>query len=50
VVGKGELLARVWPGVVVENNLSVQISSLRKVLGVDAIAAGRGYRFTLPCG
>ena len=51
VVTKDELLARVWPGAVVEeNNLTVQISSLRKVLGADAIAtvAGRGYRFTLP--
>jgi len=51
VVGKDELLALVWPGTVVEeNNLTVQISSLRKVLGNDAIAtvAGRGYRFTLP--
>ena len=51
VVGKDELLARVWPGVVVEeNNLTVQISSLRKVLGNAAITtvAGRGYRFTLP--
>ena len=51
VVGKDELLAHVWPGVVVEdNNLTVQISSLRKVLGPGAIAtvAGRGYRFTLP--
>jgi predicted ATPase/DNA-binding winged helix-turn-helix (wHTH) protein len=51
VVGKDELMARVWPGVVVEeNNLTVQISALRKVLGGDAIAtvAGRGYRFTLP--
>jgi len=51
VVAKDELLARVWPGAVVEeNNLTVQISSLRKVLGPDAIAtvAGRGYRFTLP--
>jgi TolB-like protein len=51
VVGKDELLARVWPGVVVEeNNLTVQISSLRKVLGSAAIVtvAGRGYRFTLP--
>ena len=51
VVGKDELIARVWPGVVVEeNNLTVQISSLRKVLGNAAIAtvAGRGYRFTLP--
>jgi TolB-like protein len=51
VVGKEELLARVWPGTVVEeNNLTVQVSSLRKVLGNDAITtvAGRGYRFTLP--
>lgn len=51
VVGKNELLAQVWPGVVVEeNNLTVQISSLRKALGAAAIAtvAGRGYRFTLP--
>ena len=51
VVGKDELLARVWPGTVVEeNNLTVQVSSLRKVLGNDAITtvAGRGYRFTLP--
>ena len=51
VASKDELLARVWPGAVVEeNNLTVQISSLRKVLGPDAIAtvAGRGYRFTLP--
>ena len=51
VVGKDELMARVWPGVVVEeNNLTVQVSALRKVLGSEAIAtlAGRGYRFTLP--
>ena len=51
VVGKDELLATVWPGVVVEeNNLTVQVSTLRKALGADAIAtvAGRGYRFALP--
>ncbi|MDH4062048.1 MAG: winged helix-turn-helix domain-containing protein, partial [Aquincola sp.] len=51
VVGKDELIARVWPGVVVEeNNLTVQISSLRKVLGNAAITTvtGHGYRFTLP--
>src|SRR5882672_2032414 len=50
LVGKNELLDLVWPGLVVEeNNLQVQISTLRKVLGPDAIAtvAGRGYRFTL---
>ncbi len=51
VVGKDELLARVWPGVVVEEgNLAVQVSALRKLLGGDAIATipGRGYRFTTP--
>lgn len=51
VVSKEELLALVWPGIVVEeNNLTVQMSVLRKALGRDAIAtvAGRGYRFTLP--
>ena len=48
VLGKDELLALVWPGVVVEEgNLSVQISALRKLFGADAIATvvGRGYRF-----
>jgi len=48
VVSKNELLDLAWPGTVVEeNNLSVQISSLRKVLGAQAIATvtGRGYRF-----
>jgi len=53
VVGKNELLDLVWPGLVVEeNNLQVQVSSLRKVLGPAAIATipGRGYRFTLPLG
>ena len=49
VVGKDELLDLVWPGLVVEeNNLQVQVSTLRKLLGPQAIAtvAGRGYRFT----
>ncbi|HEY6133832.1 MAG TPA: winged helix-turn-helix domain-containing protein [Rubrivivax sp.] len=49
VVAKSELLDVVWPGLVVEeNNLQVQISSLRKLLGPQAIATipGRGYRFT----
>lgn len=48
LVTKQELLEAVWPGLVVEeNNLSVQVSALRKVLGADAIAtvAGRGFRF-----
>lgn len=51
VVSKAELMALVWPGVIVEeNNLTVQISALRKALGSAAIAtvAGRGYRFALP--
>src|SRR5258705_10016375 len=50
VMSKDELLGLVWPGVVVEeNNLQVQVSTLRKILGTTAIAttAGRGYCFTL---
>ncbi len=46
---KDALLERVWPGLVVEeNNLQVQISSLRKALGAAAIETipGRGYCFT----
>jgi predicted ATPase/DNA-binding winged helix-turn-helix (wHTH) protein len=49
LVTKNELLDLVWPVLVVEeNNLQVQISSLRKLLGAQAIATipGRGYRFT----
>jgi predicted ATPase/DNA-binding winged helix-turn-helix (wHTH) protein len=47
---KDDLLATVWPGVVVEeNNLQVQVSTLRKILGPGALATipGRGYRFNL---
>ena len=50
VVTKNELFELVWPKVVVEeNNLQVQISTLRKLLGPRAIATvpGRGYTFTL---
>lgn len=50
VLSKGEVLERVWPGQVVEeNNLSVHVSALRKILGTNAIAtvSGRGYQFTL---
>jgi non-specific serine/threonine protein kinase len=46
---KARLLDLVWPGLVVEeNNLRVQINTLRRVLGEGAIATvpGRGYRFT----
>lgn len=48
IVTKDELLDIAWPGVVVEeNNLQVQISTLRKLLGPQSIATipGRGYRF-----
>ena len=50
VVSKNELLDLVWPGLVVEeNNLQVQISALRKLLGAKAISTipGRGYRLRL---
>ena len=50
LVTKHELLERVWPGLVVEeNNLQVQVSTLRKALGPDAVTTipGRGYRFAL---
>jgi TolB-like protein/DNA-binding winged helix-turn-helix (wHTH) protein/Tfp pilus assembly protein PilF len=51
LVTKDEIMARVWPGTVVEeNNLVVQISALRKALGEDRdiirTVSGRGYRFT----
>ncbi len=48
VVSKNELMERAWPHVVVgENNLHVQISTLRKLLGPAAIATvpGRGFQF-----
>jgi len=50
LVTKDRLLEQVWGKVVVEENtLQVHISTLRKVLGAEAIAtvSGRGYRFTL---
>ena len=46
-LSKAQLLDTVWPDVVVEeNNLQVQVSALRKLLGPAAIATipGRGYR------
>ena len=49
IVSKNELLDLAWPGLVVEeNNLQVQISALRKLLGPTVIATvpGHGYRFT----
>ncbi|WP_325170006.1 ATP-binding protein [Methylobacterium sp. C25] len=49
LVGKDELIEKVWSGAVVEeNNLQAQISALRKALGPDrdllSTEFGRGYR------
>ena len=47
VVGKAALFEAAWPGLVVEeNNLTVQVSGLRKLLGAQAIrtVAGVGYQ------
>jgi predicted ATPase/DNA-binding winged helix-turn-helix (wHTH) protein len=51
VLGKDALMARVWPGQVVEeNNLEVQISALRAAFGnqrdLIRTVARRGYQFT----
>ncbi len=53
VVTKDELMERVWPGLIVEENtLQAHISALRKALGEDgrwiATVQGRGYRFAGP--
>src|SRR5215471_8823266 len=50
VLSKDALMARVWPGrVVEENNLQAQISALRAALGPERnlirTVAGRGYQF-----
>lgn len=50
VVSKAELLDHVWAGLIVEEgNLAVQIASLRKALGREAIKTvpGVGYRLTI---
>jgi TolB-like protein len=50
VLTREELLAGVWPGLVVaENNLSVQMAAVRKAIGPDAVATvpGRGYQFVM---
>src|SRR5215469_12928944 len=51
MVGKDELLGRIWPGrIVEENRLQSEISALRKAFGADReviqTIAGRGYQFT----
>jgi len=56
LVSKDEIVATVWPQVVVEDsNLTVQISALRHLLDQRSIGgsyiqtvAGRGYRFVAP--
>src|SRR5215469_4957864 len=51
VIGKDELLSRIWPGrIVEENRLQSEIWALRKALGADRdliqTVSGRGYQFT----
>jgi DNA-binding winged helix-turn-helix (wHTH) protein len=47
VVSKDELMTRVWPGVVVEeNNIQVHVSALRKTL--DDGKSGDTYLMTVP--
>jgi TolB-like protein len=47
VVSKDELMTRVWPGLVVEeNNIQVHVSALRKVL--DEGKGGHNYLLTVP--
>jgi predicted ATPase/DNA-binding winged helix-turn-helix (wHTH) protein len=56
LVTKDDLMAEVWPGVVVEeNNIQVHVSALRKVLGKAGggesyllTVPGRGYQFVAP--
>ncbi|PKA40059.1 ATPase [Rhizobium sullae] len=56
VVNKRELMARVWPNIIVdEGNLKVNMAALRRTLGDGVGAAqfiatvtGRGYRFIAP--
>src|ERR1700722_20511939 len=51
VVGKDELLSRVWPGrIVEESRLQSEIWALRRVFGADRdliqTVSGRGYQFS----
>lgn len=50
VVPRDEIMQAVWPDTVVgDNNLNVQVSNLRRLLGADAIVTvpGRGLHFAL---
>ncbi|HXZ10102.1 MAG TPA: winged helix-turn-helix domain-containing protein, partial [Paraburkholderia sp.] len=54
LVSKEELISRVWPDTIVEeNNLQVQITVLRKALGDDRdlirTVPGRGYQLVGGC-
>src|SRR3974377_2392147 len=56
LISKDEIMQAVWPQTVVEeNNLTVQISALRRILDRDRVdgsciptGPGRGYRFVAP--
>ena len=54
LVGKEALIARVWPGLSIEeSNLRAHVAALRRALGRDgeryiATVSGRGYRFVAP--
>ena len=56
LISKDEIMQAVWPQTVVEeNNLTVQISALRRILDRDRVdgsciqtVPGRGYRFVAP--
>jgi predicted ATPase/DNA-binding winged helix-turn-helix (wHTH) protein len=50
LVSRNELIDRVWPGrIVEENNLSVQVNALRKAIGGEWLKTvpGRGYRLAI---
>ncbi len=53
LVTTGEILSRIWPSIVVEeNNIQVHISALRRLLGehrhLIQTVSGRGYRMSRP--
>jgi TolB-like protein/DNA-binding winged helix-turn-helix (wHTH) protein/Tfp pilus assembly protein PilF len=55
LVSKHMIMQTVWPGTVVEGNLTVQISALRRILDENRkegsciqTVPGRGYRFVVP--